>query len=60
MIFQENCFSCYILLTDEISLPDYLYFMRFWAMCVLQLFVNQAVLELVVSTRNFWELSGKK
>ena len=39
--FQEKCFSCYILLRDQISLCDYSYFSRYWA--VLQLFVNQAV-----------------
>ena len=27
----------------QISLPDCLYFSRNWAICVLQLFVNQAV-----------------
>ena len=43
MIFQENCFSCYSLSTDQISLSDCLYFSRYWAICVLQLFVNQAV-----------------
>ena len=41
MIFK--CFSCYILLTDHISLSDCLYFSRYWAMCVLQLFANHAV-----------------
>ena len=30
MIFEENCFSRYILLTDQISLPDCLYFLRYW------------------------------
>ena len=30
MIFQEKCFSYYILLTDQISLPDCLYFLRYW------------------------------
>ena len=40
--FQEKCFSCYILLTDQISLFDCLYFSRYWAICALQLFVNQA------------------
>ena len=43
MIFQEKCFSCYILLTDQISLSDCLYFSRYLAICVLKLFVNQAV-----------------
>ena len=42
MIFQEKYyFSFYILLTDKISLSDYLYFLKYWATCVLQLFVNQ-------------------
>ena len=27
--FKTKCFSCYILLTDQISLSDYLYFLRF-------------------------------
>ena len=47
---QQKCFSCYILLTDQISLPGCLYFLRYWAICVLysigqygQLFVNQVV-----------------
>ena len=33
----------YVLLTDQISLSDYLYFLRYWAVRVLQLFVSQAV-----------------
>ena len=33
----------YILLTDQISLSDCRYFSKYWAMCVLQLFVNQVV-----------------
>ena len=37
------CFSCYILLTDQISLSDFLYFSIYWAICVLKLLVNQAV-----------------
>ena len=42
-IFQEKYFSGYILLTDHISLPDYLYFLRYWIICVLQLFASQVV-----------------
>ena len=38
--FQEKCFSRYILLTDQISLPECPYFLRYWSICVLQLFVN--------------------
>ena len=30
MIFQQKCSSCYILLTDQISLPGCLYFLRYW------------------------------
>ena len=40
MIFQENFFSCYILLTDQISLTGCLYFLRFWAIYPLQLFIQ--------------------
>ena len=36
--FQEKCFSCYILLTDQISLSDCLYVFRYRAICVLQNF----------------------
>ena len=43
MIFLENFFSCYILLTDQISMSDRLYFSTYWAICVLKLFVNLAV-----------------
>ena len=43
MIFQQNCSSCYILLTEQISLAGCLYFLRYWAICTLQLFVNQIV-----------------
>ena len=38
--FSRKCFSCYSLLTDQISLSDCLYFSRYWAIYVLQLFVN--------------------
>ena len=30
MIFQQRCSLCYILLTDEISLPDCLSFLRYF------------------------------
>ena len=32
-----------ILLTDQISLPGCIYVLRYWAICVLQLGVNQVV-----------------
>ena len=38
MIFQEKCFSTYILLTNQISLSDYLYILS-WGICALLLFV---------------------
>ena len=41
--FQEKRFSCYILLTDQISLSDCLYFSKYWAICVSQLFDSQAL-----------------
>ena len=34
MIFEEKYFSGYILLIDQISLSGCLYFMRYWAVCV--------------------------
>ena len=40
----KKCFTYYILLTDQISFSDCPYFLRYWAICVLQLFVNQAVM----------------
>ena len=41
--FFKKKLSIYILLTDHISLSDFLYFSIYWVTCVLQLFVNQAV-----------------
>ena len=34
MIFEGNCFSWYILLTNQISLSGSRYFLRYWAACV--------------------------
>ena len=39
--FSKKNVSCYALLTDQILLPDCLFFLRYWSICVLQLFVNQ-------------------
>ena len=33
MILQEEYFSRYVLLTDQISLSGYLYFLRYWVIC---------------------------
>ena len=41
--FSTKMFLSYILSTDQISLSGCLYFVRYWAICVLQLFVNQVV-----------------
>ena len=38
---KKQCFSCYILLTDQILLHDCLHLLRYWEICVLQFFVNQ-------------------
>ena len=43
MIFEEKYFWCYILLPDQMSMPGCLYFVRYGAICILQLFVNQVV-----------------
>ena len=40
---KKKCCSYYVLLTGQISLSDCLYFSKYWAICVLQLFVKQAV-----------------
>ena len=36
--FQDKCFSFYILLIDQVSLPDCFYFLRYWTICLLLLF----------------------
>ena len=41
IIFVEKFFSHYFLLTNQISLSDWVYFLRYWAIWVLQLFVSQ-------------------
>ena len=41
MIFEEKYLSCYILLIDQVPLSGCFSFVRYWAICVLQLFVNQ-------------------
>ena len=38
IIFEEKYISCSILMIDQISLSGYLYFVRYWAVCLLQLF----------------------
>ena len=43
IIFEEKSFTCYILLIDQVSLCNCFYFVRYWSICVLQLFVDQGV-----------------
>ena len=38
--FQEKCSSCYILSNDQVLLPDYLFFLKYWSICVLKLFIG--------------------
>ena len=40
MIFPEKLSSFYIPLTDQISLSDCLYFLRYWTVCVLQYLIT--------------------
>ena len=35
VISEEKYFSCYVQITDQISLSGWLYFVRYWALCVL-------------------------
>ena len=41
--FPEKCLSSYNLVTDQFSLSGCHYFLRYWSICLLQLFVNQVV-----------------
>ena len=41
--FSRKRFLCYNVLTDQILLSDVLYFVRYWAICVLQFFVSQVM-----------------
>ena len=52
MIFPEKCSSSYTLLTDQISLSDCLNLLRYWAIYVLQLLVNQVVPFLYMTKRS--------
>ena len=52
--YSRKCFTCYILLTHQISLPDCFYFLRYWSICVLQLFVNQFVTSQILKLTLFF------
>ena len=42
-LMKQLEYALYILLADQISLSGSLYFLVCWAICILQVFVNQAV-----------------
>ena len=50
---EESYFSFCVLLPDQISLPGFLYFIRYWAVCVLYLFVNQIVTSKILKINYF-------
>ena len=41
--FPRKMFSAYTLFAEQISFPDFIYFLRYWLICVLHMFVNQVV-----------------
>ena len=53
----------YVLLTDQISLSGILYFRRYWAICLLQLLVNQVltsqILKLIFLIEPFYYMTKK-
>ena len=42
--FSGKMFLIYTQLPDQMSLPDHLYFLIYWSLCVLKLFGNQVVM----------------
>ena len=55
--FSTKFSTCYILLTDQISLSGCLYFLRYWEICVLQLFVITRLL--CQKFQNYSDLSNQ-
>ena len=58
MIFQEKYFSCYILLTNQISWTDCIYFLRYWTIFGLQLPFSQVVTSLDLELNLLFESSS--
>ena len=56
MIFQQKWSSCYILIIDQISLAGCLKFLRYWAIGVLQLLLNQVGTSLI--SKLTWSFSS--
>ena len=55
ILLEKSYAKCYILLPDQISMSGSLYFVRYWAKCILQLFVNQVVTSKVLKLAfHFW------
>ena len=52
--FSKKYSSCYIPLTDQMSLPGCLYFLRYWAICVLQLFVTQVATSWILKLTSYF------
>ena len=50
----EKSFSCYVLLIDQVSFSSCLYFVKYWAICLLQLFVNQVVTSRILKLTLFF------
>ena len=45
--FSRKVFLKSYSITDQISLPNCFYLLRYWSICVLQLFVNQVVMSYI-------------
>ena len=65
MIFEEKYFSRYILLTDQMLLLHFLYFLRYRVICVLQLSIVQSVTQILMSiidslsSQRFFQITKK-
>ena len=56
---KRKCSSSYIVLTDQISLSGYLYFLRYWAIYILQLFVKHFKINLIFLIKPFLYMNKK-
>ena len=50
--FSKKMFLMLYLLSDQISLSDWLYFLKYWAICVLQLFAGYDVINFEINFSN--------
>ena len=58
--FQEKCFSCYILLTDSISLSNCLYFLSFWAVFVFDVINFETNLILLIKSFSYMTKNSRQ